>query len=146
MQWLVPLRSRLVRGALLIALYLSNLPLAAIRAEAQLDLCAHISKDPPPGTPLQRWLAGVPASAPEYDSSVPPSTPSGSAAPPEHPGFSRMLRRSRDGGVRLAGDSPFDYNANVFSPGEYDQMLEVMTEGSTLPPEYQPYSLPRYTQ
>ena len=142
MQWLVPLRCRLVRGALLIALYLPNLPLAAIRAEAQLDPSAHFSKDRPPGTPLQRWLAGMPASAPEDDSSVPPSTPSGSAAPPEHPGFSRMLRRSRDGGVRLAGDSPFD----VDSPGEYDQMLEAMTEGSTLPPEYQPYSLPRYTQ
>ena len=140
MQWLVPLRCRLVRRVLLIALYRPYLPLAAAHAEGQLDLSAHFSKDPSPRTPLQRWLAGtqVLASAPGYDSSVPPSTYSGSGGPPVQPGFFRMLRRSRDGGVRLAGGSPSDVEANALPPGEYDQ-LEAMTEGSTLPPAYQPH-------
>ena len=56
--------------------------------------------------------------------------------------FFRVLRRSRDGGVRLAGGAPGKPDADIL---EYDRrrMAEVgstsVSEGSTLPPEYQRY-------
>ena len=54
--------------------------------------------------------------------------------------FFRVLRRSRDGGVRLAGGPPQELAADMMAPEEYDErMLEAMSEGSTLPPEYQQY-------
>ena len=99
----------------------------------QFTLSSAQYRDPtqPPPSSMNSAIASSPI--------LPPSTQSGPGAAPDRPVFFRLLRRSRDGSVRLAGGSPSDVEANALPPGEYDQMLEAMTEGSTLPPAYQPH-------
>ena len=75
---------------------------------------------------------------------LPPPSPY-TRSPPDRrrPVFFRVLRRSQDGGVRLAGGAPQELDADMVAPEEYDrEVLEAMSasEGSTLPPEYQQYT------
>ncbi|KAI1788052.1 hypothetical protein LXA43DRAFT_1097735 [Ganoderma leucocontextum] len=101
-------------------------------------LSSRLSRDPArPG--------GVPPSDATMNSALASSgvLPPSPYAPPSRsrPVFFRMLRRSRDGGVRLAGGAPQEVNADMMAPEEYDQrVLEAMSEVSTLPPEYQQYA------
>ena len=72
----------------------------------------------------------------------PPSPYARSPADRRRPVFFRVLRKSQDGGVRLAGGAPQELDADMMAPEEYDrEVLDVMSasEGSTLPPEYQQY-------
>ncbi|KAI0752353.1 hypothetical protein C8Q80DRAFT_443186 [Daedaleopsis nitida] len=67
---------------------------------------------------------------------------SGSSAPPTRPLYFRLLRRSRDGGVRLAGGSLQELEGGVhaaWTAVEYEEAMEAMSERSTLPPSYQQF-------
>ncbi|KAJ8463036.1 hypothetical protein ONZ51_g10513 [Trametes cubensis] len=68
----------------------------------------------------------------------PPSATSGSSS--HRPLYFRVLRRSRDGGVRLAGGRPGSQDAQMWSPAVYDDVLEVLSESSTMPPSYAQYT------
>ncbi|KAH9903103.1 hypothetical protein C8Q73DRAFT_785702 [Cubamyces lactineus] len=68
----------------------------------------------------------------------PPSATSGSSS--HRPLYFRVLRRSRDGGVRLAGGRPGSQDAQMWSPAAYDDVLEVLSESSTMPPSYAQYT------
>ncbi|KAI0327404.1 hypothetical protein GY45DRAFT_1373202 [Cubamyces sp. BRFM 1775] len=68
----------------------------------------------------------------------PPSATSGSSS--HRPLYFRVLRRSRDGGVRLAGGRPGSQDAQMWTPAAYDDVLEVLSESSTMPPSYAQYT------
>ncbi|PIL28507.1 hypothetical protein GSI_08545 [Ganoderma sinense ZZ0214-1] len=98
---------------------------------------------------LSRDPARAGARPPPSDATMSSALASSGVLPPpslytppgrNRPVFFRVLRRSRDGGVRLAGGAPQELDADMMAPEEYDQqILEAMSEGSTLPPEYQQY-------
>ncbi|KAM5545367.1 hypothetical protein V8D89_000980 [Ganoderma adspersum] len=100
---------------------------------------SHLSRDP------------MRARAPRSDATMNSALASSGVLPPpspytppgrSRPVFFRVLRRSQDGGVRLAGGAPQELDADMATPEEYDlEVLEAMSEGSTLPPEYQQYPI-----
>ncbi|KAI0363775.1 hypothetical protein BV20DRAFT_87258 [Pilatotrama ljubarskyi] len=55
------------------------------------------------------------------------------------PLYFRALRRSRDGGIRLAGGRPDDENTQRWTPAAYDDVLGALSESSTMPPSYAQY-------
>ncbi|OSC96907.1 hypothetical protein PYCCODRAFT_1472230 [Trametes coccinea BRFM310] len=73
--------------------------------------------------------------------SSPVSAPSATSGSSSHrPLYFRVLRRSRDGGVRIAGGRPGARGSQMYTPAEYDDVLEVLSESSTMPPSYAQYS------
>ncbi|KAI8989220.1 hypothetical protein BD414DRAFT_571887 [Trametes punicea] len=54
--------------------------------------------------------------------------------------YFRVLRRSRDGGMRIAGGRLGDRNAQTWIPAEFGDVLRVVSESSTMPPSYAQYS------
>lgn len=62
------------------------------------------------------------------------SVPPPAAAP--GPRYFRVLRQSRDGGVRIAGGRLGEHGAQPWTPAAYDDALDVRSECSTMPPSY----------
>ncbi|OJT05179.1 hypothetical protein TRAPUB_4004 [Trametes pubescens] len=52
------------------------------------------------------------------------------------PRYFRVLRQSRDGGVRIAGGRLGERDAQPWTPAAYDDALDVRSESSTMPPSY----------
>ncbi len=52
------------------------------------------------------------------------------------PRYFRVLRQSRDGGVRIAGGRLEERDAQPWTPAAYDDALDVRSESSTMPPSY----------
>ncbi|KAJ8473003.1 hypothetical protein ONZ51_g8143 [Trametes cubensis] len=62
---------------------------------------------------------------------------------PHSPSHLRTLRRSRDGGIRLAGGHPGvrDWESRVWASAAYDDaVVEDMCDSSTMPPSYAQYA------
>ncbi|EIW52020.1 uncharacterized protein TRAVEDRAFT_40785 [Trametes versicolor FP-101664 SS1] len=66
------------------------------------------------------------------------SVPRATSPPPAAPGprYFRVLRQSRDGGVRIAGGRLGELGAQPWTPAAYDDALDVRSEASTMPPSY----------
>ncbi|KAJ8463042.1 hypothetical protein ONZ51_g10511 [Trametes cubensis] len=62
---------------------------------------------------------------------------------PHNPSHPRTLRRSRDGGIRLAGGRPGvrNWETRVWTSAVYDDaVVEVIRDSSTMPPSYAQYA------
>lgn len=65
------------------------------------------------------------------------SVPSATSPPPaQGPRYFRVVRQSRDGGVRIAGGRLGEHGAQPWTPAAYDDGLDVRSESSTMPPSY----------
>lgn len=80
------------------------------------------------------WLPRALTFSSASQRSVPRATSPPSAAP--GPRYFRVVRQSRDGGVRIAGGRLGEHGAQPWTPAAYDDALDVRSEASTMPPSY----------